>query len=197
MHFQSKLYEWHWEKLSTCCTNTVNSVAECAQQKLAASRRYWVIELKPTVTLTFSDLCVKSSSVGVKGGGEGAVKVRDHMEVCMKSHWRLHTTSQPAVSSLHVWEQSSAPLHERSVFNKGQVTHSCCDNLWFDCLLSSSASFHAALHIESWESLNVCLQGEMVVRIFLCVSNMAIYCCPRWSMLLATFFVFFFYMYCT
>lgn len=38
----------------------------------------------------------------------------------------------------------------------------------------------------------VCLRGEAVIRIFPCMSNMAIYCCARWSMLLATFFVFFF-----
>lgn len=84
---------------------------------LVAGCRYWVIRLKQTVTLTFSDLCVESSSVGVEGG-RGAVKVKDHMEVCMKSHWRLHTTNQP--SPLAVSENTEfSSLHERSVFNKG------------------------------------------------------------------------------
>lgn len=58
----------------TCCKNTVNSTAECAEEKslLASSWRlqlYWVIRQTQTATLTFSDLYVESSTVGLRGGG--------------------------------------------------------------------------------------------------------------------------------
>lgn len=74
MHYQLKLYEWLWEKKITCCKNTVNSTAECAEEeaRFATSwslQLYWVIRQTQTATLTFSDLYVESSTVGLRGGG--------------------------------------------------------------------------------------------------------------------------------
>lgn len=71
------------------------------------------------------------------------------------------------------------------------------DNLWFDCLLSSPASFQVALHNEEWEGLNVCMpergnghqdfpvyeqHGYLLLRMLVNV--------------IGYFFCFLFYMYC-
>lgn len=53
------------KKVTTCCKNTVNSTAECAEGVCG----YWVVRQKQTAPLTFSDLCVESGTVGIGVGG--------------------------------------------------------------------------------------------------------------------------------
>lgn len=70
------------KKLTTCCKNTVNSTAECAEEKLATSRSLLLLshlakkadcKRRPLVTFVLKAALLESG-----GGGWGAVKARDH-----------------------------------------------------------------------------------------------------------------------
>lgn len=80
-----------------------------------------------------------------------------------------------------------------------QVMHSShFDNLRFDCLLSSAASFQAALHNEQCESLYVCMpergNGRQDFPVY---EQHGCLLFPTLVNVIGYFFVFFFYMYCT
>lgn len=123
----------------TCCKNTVNSTAECAEEKkklalllVGSLQLYWVIRQTRTATLTFSDLYVESSTVGLRGGGEPA-KARDQAVksslVCIKNLTEDCTQSRSAnqpVSFLPVWKpfvqteaQNRLSVGERGAFIRG------------------------------------------------------------------------------
>lgn len=141
--------------------------------------------------LTFSDLCVESSTVWIEVGGWGrrrqeTTNCRAQLGLYLNKSLKIaHAPARPTGPS--PWEHlvwTKAPnwliVGERSVFIRAQEVHSSrSDGLRFDSLLSISAPESPCVY--------VCQRG-----IFPCMSNTAVYCCPRWSMLLATFFVFFF-----
>lgn len=126
------------EKRITCCKNTVNSTAECAEDKkkkssLATSwslQFYWVIRQTQTATLTFSDLYVESSTVGLRGGGsqrrQETTAVKSSL-VCIKNLTEDCTQSRSAnqpVSFLPVWKpfvrlKNRLSVSERGVFIRG------------------------------------------------------------------------------
>lgn len=189
---------WLWEiKKKTCCKNTVNSTAECwGEEKLATS---WILQLHrviQTAALTFSDLCVESSTVGISGGGREettAVERAQPRSVLKKLNRRLHTVTlgRPA-RLLSGWKAARwASMREVCFITKG------ADNTPPPALIICRLTVCSLVSRQpytkrSWESRRTPERGKRSSGFSRVMSNMAVYCCPRWSMLLATFFVFFF-----
>ena len=93
--------------ITTCCKNTVNSTAECAEGEKkkkarywSEPRSYWVIWLQRWPLATF---CVESGTVGIGGGA--AVKAKEtsaveHSQVCVKNLPKIaHSHAQPTSPS--------------------------------------------------------------------------------------------------